>query len=83
MVECKRCLLIESACEDTFKAVREHIEKIPEGKRADEKLYAERLEKCRQCEALISGTCIKCGCYVELRAAFTDQRCPNAKNRKW
>ena len=83
MEECKRCLLLESAREDIFALVQEHLQKIPEGKKAPEALYRQRLALCLECEHLMSGTCIKCGCYVELRAAFLGQKCPDAKQKKW
>jgi len=83
MEECKRCLLLESNREDILKTVREHIERIPENKKASDEVYSERLALCRDCDMLISGVCAKCGCYVEFRAAFADQQCPNVKNRKW
>ena len=83
MEECKRCLLLESAQEDTLKAIQEHIEKIPDRMRADEALYQERLALCKQCEHLLSGMCLKCGCYVEFRAAFSKQNCPNVKMKRW
>ena len=31
----------------------------------------------------ISGVCMKCGCYVEFRAAFKKNNCPNVKDRRW
>ncbi len=83
MDDCKRCLLLESAQEDTHRSVQEHIEKIPARQRAGEAEYQRRLACCRRCDHLLSGTCMKCGCYVELRAAFANQKCPNTKARKW
>ncbi len=83
MEKCRRCLLLESSKEDVYKAINEHIEKIPRDERSSDELYAKRLEICKRCDNLISGTCIKCGCYVEFRAAFANQKCPDAKSRKW
>ena len=83
MEECKRCLLLESEREDVFASVQEHLKKIPDDKKAPEALYRQRLALCLECEHLISGTCLKCGCYVELRAAFLGQKCPDAKRKKW
>ena len=31
---------------------------------------------CRRCENLDNGTCMACGCYVEMRAARLDMHCP-------
>lgn len=83
MAECKRCLLREAAEADTLKDIKRRIEKLDAKEKADEKLYAQRLDECRSCDNLISGVCMKCGCYVEFRAAFISQKCPDVKNRKW
>ncbi|CBK74094.1 hypothetical protein CIY_12720 [Butyrivibrio fibrisolvens 16/4] len=50
----------------------------PEDMAGDEE-YEARLLVCRQCEKLNAGTCMSCGCYVELRAAAKISRCPNKK----
>lgn len=39
--------------------------------------YERRLAVCTSCEKLNEGTCMACGCYVELRAAAVISRCPN------
>jgi hypothetical protein len=83
MEECKRCLLLQSSREDIFATVKEHIGKISEKDKAEESVYKKRLDICKTCDNLISGTCLKCGCYVELRAAFKKQKCPDVKNKRW
>ena len=83
MKNCKRCLLHEAAEEDILAAIREKIATIPEMERAEESLYQTRLEACRTCDQLLSGMCLKCGCYVEFRAAFRRMKCPNVRERKW
>lgn len=80
--KCRRCLLRESGSEDVLGEVRRCIEKIKPDEKTDDILYSERLEKCRKCEFLISGTCLKCGCYVELRAAYKNNACPLPKSKK-
>ena len=81
--ECKRCLLREAAQEDTFRDIQGQIEKLSAEEKTDEVCYQQRLETCRTCEHLLSGVCMKCGCYVEFRAAFKKMKCPNVKDRKW
>ncbi len=81
--ECKKCLLLESAEGDMLKLINEKIEKLAPDERASRDVYETRLNYCKECENLISGMCCKCGCYVEFRAAFKNQRCPNVSNRKW
>jgi hypothetical protein len=83
MAECKRCLLYEAAEEDTLKSIKERIDKLSEKERAPDDLYKKRLSECKKCDNLISGVCMKCGCYVEFRAAFKKNNCPNAKDRRW
>ena len=79
MKECKRCLLRESAENDTYENIRTRIDKLPD----NDALYQQRLDACRDCDHLISGICMKCGCYVEFRAAYKRMKCPNAADRKW
>ena len=83
MEECKRCLLHEAAEEDTLKSIKERIDKLSEKERAPDELYEKRLIECKNCDNLISGVCMKCGCYVEFRAAFKKNNCPNVKDRRW
>ena len=83
MAECKRCLLHEAAEEDVLNSIKERIDKLSEKEKADEVLYSHRLNECKNCDNLISGVCMKCGCYVEFRAAFKKNNCPNTKDRKW
>lgn len=83
MKECKRCLLRESAENDTYENIRTRIDKLPDNEKADDALYQQRLDACRDCDHLISGICMKCGCYVEFRAAYKRMKCPNAADRKW
>ena len=83
MKECKRCLLREAAEEAAFDAIREKLEMLSFSEKADDALYQQRLDACKECDFLISGVCMKCGCYVEFRAAFRKMKCPNAADRKW
>ena len=78
-----RCLVGEMPGEaELAKIIRERIEDIPEEERAPAEAYALRLSACRECGSLNRGTCALCGCYVEIRAARQEQRCP-AVPGKW
>ncbi len=81
--ECKRCLLLESAEEDVLENINSRISKLSDDERCPEEAYKKRLDICQQCDNLISGVCMKCGCYVQFRAAFKKQKCPDTKGRKW
>lgn len=83
MKECKRCLLREAAEDDTFRDIQTRLDRLKPEEKADDDLYKRRLDLCRDCDHLISGICMKCGCYVEFRAAFRKMKCPNAADRKW
>ena len=83
MEECKRCLLHKEADADTLKSISTRIEKLSPEEKADDETYRNRLKECQSCDNLISGVCIKCGCYVEFRAAFRNRKCPDTKSRKW
>ena len=76
---CRRCLLADMVDDSAKKTVKEGIDAILESDRADEKVYDERLSICRLCDNLLSGTCLQCGCYVEIRAAIKKGRCPGKK----
>lgn len=77
-----RCTLLESGQADMAKLVREYVASLPEDEKADEAHYSARLNICRSCDDLHSGTCALCGCYVEARAAKRKQQCP-AVPPKW
>lgn len=82
--KCRRCLLRESGEINKADEVRECIERIKAHEKTPDDIYAQRLLLCRECDHLLGGTCMKCGCYVELRAAFKNNRCPlAATKRKW
>lgn len=81
--QCKRCLLREAAQDDTLRDIQGQIEKLRAEERVEDALYRQRLASCRECDHLLAGVCMKCGCYVEFRAAFKNQKCPNVKDRKW
>ncbi len=77
---CKRCLT-EKLSAEAYAAVKEYIALIPEEKRTDSAAYRERLDKCLGCDELINGMCAKCGCFVEIRAAYAFRQCPHETPR--
>ena len=75
---CTRCLLRDMIDADIsmiekYKAALKPQDTTPK----DE--YERRLSICTDCDKLNQGTCMSCGCYVELRAAATVARCPNKR----
>ena len=79
---CLRCLLAQAGEADLARAIAERIAAMPPEERAPQALYEKRLDKCRECASLNAGTCQKCGCYAELRAARLGAVCPH-EERKW
>lgn len=73
---CKKCLLKEFDYDKYQKDLLKAIEILDKDVKADNELYDNRLNICKQCERLFEGTCKACGCYVELRAAVKKSRCP-------
>lgn len=59
--------------------IQKYKEAIKKEDAAEERCYEERLSVCKACELLNAGTCLACGCYVELRAAAKAGRCPYHK----
>ena len=74
--KCRRCLLREAFPEDYEKYVLSMLVKIPSPRRTEQTIYQERLNACRACDQLQNGTCMGCGCLVELRAAYKKEKCP-------
>ena len=73
---CRRCLLREAYPSDYQKYIVSLLEGIPDRQRTADMLYEARLDICRACEQLNNGTCMGCGCLVELRAAYNYEKCP-------
>ncbi len=77
-----RCLLSETGEKELLENIREYISGLDENVKADEETYRRRLSLCEKCEKLQNGVCLKCGCYVEMRAAVRNNRCPS-ENKYW
>ena len=77
---CKRCFFEELDPNGLYKEISDMIEALPKDKRTSEDEYRRRLDICGGCPSLGEGTCGKCGCFVELRAAKADMHCPHEKH---
>ncbi|MCR5282541.1 MAG: DUF6171 family protein [Lachnospiraceae bacterium] len=76
---CKQCLLRDFDKALYEEQIRVYIDRLSDSDKADAAEYEKRLSLCKACESLLEGTCLKCGCYVELRAAGKRGRCPAKK----
>lgn len=72
-----KCLLREAGETELAQNINEYISTLNVEIKADENLYRQRLTLCESCVHLLNGTCTKCGCYVEMRAAIKTNRCPS------
>ena len=83
MQKCKKCLLLEAGESVTYGEVMQYVNSLDKDKLTDNSIYEKRISHCKRCDNLLSGMCIKCGCYVEVRARLADSGCPDADNRRW
>ena len=79
---CYRCQLREMGDTDQLRSMETARARLHEEDMAEDTLYEERLAVCKDCGSLLDGTCLKCGCYVELRAAMKRAQCPDVP-RRW
>ena len=79
---CKRCMLEEMENGTDIAALLYRMaESIPPKERSDQEERNRRLDICRQCDHLYSGTCALCGCFVLLRASKKRSACPDIPDR--
>lgn len=79
---CKKCLLSDAGGQMYKDKIEKLLALMDKEVKAEKALYEKRLSVCRSCEKLsgkkeTAGTCLACGCYVELRAAVKKNRCPH------
>lgn len=80
---CKKCLLekLAESQGDLVQAIKNQISLIPDADRTPDDEYRRRLLACTECDFLADAMCRKCGCYVELRAAYQNRSCPGEHPR--
>lgn len=83
MQQCKKCLLLEAGETESYKTVTDYLSNLDKSLMVSDDVYKKRLSCCKSCENLISGMCLKCGCYVEIRTALKEKSCPDFNNPKW
>lgn len=79
---CRKCLLEQESKEEYFEKLSRYIERMDEELKVTQKVYEDRLALCASCPKLLDGMCRLCGCFVELRAAQKNQKCPDIPS-KW
>ncbi len=83
MKKCKKCLLREAGEAVTYDEIIGYINTLDADTLTDDAAYNYRLSICKECDNLISGTCLKCGCYVEIRARLKASACADYDNERW
>ena len=81
--QCKKCLLLEAGEKQSHKTVTDYIDNLESSLKVTDYEYKRRLQLCRNCDNLISGMCLKCGCYVAIRAVLKSESCPDYNDVKW
>ncbi|SFS05174.1 DUF6171 family protein [Anaeromicropila populeti] len=79
---CKKCLIRDMSEEEYFSNMYTYLANLDEEIKANQEIYEERLNICKDCDNLINGLCKICGCFVEMRAAILKNYCPTAP-AKW
>lgn len=79
MKDCKKCLLLEAGEKAAYEEITAYLKTIEKSRLAQNVERYKRLKICKSCNSLISGMCLKCGCYIEVRASLKDGECPDEK----
>ncbi len=72
---CTRCLLRDMIDAD-MAMIEKYKSALKPADTVSDEVYEKRLDVCKSCANLNEGTCMKCGCYVELRASAKVSHCP-------
>lgn len=80
---CKRCDIENATTPENIRAAVDRLKTLmPENEKCPEDMYIKRLESCAGCDRNSGGTCLECGCFVEIRALQIDFHCPGS-GRNW
>lgn len=74
---CRQCLLRDMLDQAEYERTVERVRRtLSDRVRTPDEQYEARLALCRACDQLQNGTCMRCGCMVEMRAMRRDMHCP-------
>ena len=76
---CTRCLLKDLSKEQYEAIIINGLSSLPAEDLTDPNETEKRLSFCKGCEKLNQGTCLACGCFVEIRASLKKGSCPYGK----
>ena len=83
MQNCKKCLLLEAGERVTYDEIMRYVATLDKNELITDDIYSQRIDICKTCDNLLSGMCVKCGCYVEVRARLKNADCPDYDNKRW
>lgn len=79
---CRACLLRDTLSVEAYARIVMRARQALDGRLlAPGDVYEARLDACRACDQLQNGTCMLCGCLVEVRALRKDLHCPTPRKR--
>ena len=81
-VLCRKCLEIPVSEQELAETLDRYLETLEPEVRVPPEIYESRLSACADCPHRVGYTCLKCGCYVQARAAKRRSVCP-AEERNW
>ena len=76
---CTRCLLKDFSKEQYEAIVINGLASLPKEDLVDNAESNRRLDVCKDCGKLNQGTCLACGCFIEIRASLKKGTCPYNK----
>jgi hypothetical protein len=76
---CTRCLLKDFSKEQYEAIVTNGLASLPKEDLVTNDVASKRLAVCKECDRLNQGTCLACGCFVELRASLKKGSCPYSR----
>ena len=76
---CTRCLLKDFSKEQFEAIVINGLASLPKEDLVDNAESNRRLDVCKDCGKLNQGTCLACGCFIEIRAPLKKGTCPYSK----
>ena len=81
-VLCRKCLEIPVDERELAEMLDRYLETLSLEVRVPPEIYEARLAACADCPHRAGYTCLKCGCYVQARAAKRAAACP-AEEQAW
>ncbi len=84
---CRTCRSPEEKALETEQSISRALSDLaasPGTRKVPEAEYSRRLSACSACPHLApDGTCLRCGCYVRIRAFLQEGRCPDWPRDRW